>query len=66
MKDPVDHIIRPKMPWRNDNGITECGLNADKVSTLTRTDFFKRLKDLGQQHRVNFYWRRSGAHNLRS
>ncbi len=49
MKEPVDHILRPQLPWRSDSGITECGYNADKVSTLSRAAYFDRLKDLGQQ-----------------
>jgi hypothetical protein len=49
MKEPVDHILRPQLPWRTDGGITECGFNAEKVSTLTRAAYFERLKDLGQQ-----------------
>jgi hypothetical protein len=49
VKDPVDHILRPQLPWRRDAGITECGYNAEKVSTLTRDEYFARVKDLGQQ-----------------
>ncbi len=50
MKDPVDHILRPLLPWRtNDGAMTECGLNAAKVSTLTREEFALRFKDYGQQ-----------------
>lgn len=49
MKDPVDHILRPRLPWRSDAGITECGYNAGKVQTLTRADYFDRLKNLGRQ-----------------
>jgi hypothetical protein len=51
MKDPVDHILRPRLPWRSEaeDAITECGLNAAKVSSLTREAFFQRLKDYGQQ-----------------
>lgn len=49
MKDPVDHILRPQLPWRTDAGITECGLNASKAPTLTRDQFFQRLKDMGKQ-----------------
>jgi len=49
MKDPVDHILRPRLPWRADAGITECGLNASKAPTLTRDQFFQRLKDMGRQ-----------------
>ena len=49
MKEPVDHILRPQLPWRTDAGITECGLDASKASTLTREQFLQRLKDMGQQ-----------------
>jgi hypothetical protein len=49
MKQPVDHILRPQLPWRTDAGITECGLDASKAGTLTREQFFARLKDYGQQ-----------------
>jgi hypothetical protein len=49
MKEPVDHILRPQLPWRTDGGITECGYDAGKVSTLTRAAYFARRKDLGQQ-----------------
>lgn len=51
MKEPVDHILRPRLPWRSpsDPAITECGYDATKVKTLTRDEFFARLKDLGQQ-----------------
>lgn len=49
MKEPVDHIIRPQLPWRTDAGITECGYDASKVKTLTRAEFFARLKEMGQQ-----------------
>jgi hypothetical protein len=49
MKEPVDHILRPQLPWRTGGGITECGYDASKVQTLTREEYFARLKDLGQQ-----------------
>lgn len=51
MKEPVDHILRPTLPWRSpkDGAITECGYDATKVKTLTRAEYFQRLKDLGQQ-----------------
>jgi hypothetical protein len=49
MKQPVDHILRPQLPWRSDAGITECGYDASKVATLSRAEYFARLKDLGQQ-----------------
>ena len=51
MKEPVDHIERPRLPWRDatEPSITECGYDASKVQTITRADFFQRRKDLGQQ-----------------
>lgn len=50
MRNPVDHIIRPNLPWRQDSGkITECGYDATKVTVITREQYFKRRKDLGQQ-----------------
>ena len=50
MMEPVDHVLRPKLPWRNDEGaITECGYDALKVKTLTREEFMARLKDMGEQ-----------------
>lgn len=49
MKEPVDHIERPHLPWRNAGHITECGYDASKVRTLTRKEFFQRGKELGQQ-----------------
>ena len=50
MKEPVDHILRPRLPWRNaDADMTECGLNAAKVATLSRDAHSLRIRDLGQQ-----------------
>lgn len=49
MKDPVDHVLRPSLPWRDASAITECGYDASKVKTLTREEFFQRVKDLGER-----------------
>lgn len=51
MKEPVDHIVRPRLPWRAESepAITECGFDASKVKAITREEFFQRRKDLGQQ-----------------
>lgn len=49
MKEPVDHILRPRLPWRREGEITECGYDASKVKALTREQYFARVKDLGQQ-----------------
>lgn len=51
MKEPVDHIVRPLLPWRvtSEGAITECGYDASKVQAVTRTEYFQRVKDLGKQ-----------------
>lgn len=50
MKEPVDHILRPQLPWRvGEPGMTECGYDAAKVKTLTREEYFERRKDFGPQ-----------------
>lgn len=51
MKEPVDHILRPQLPWRDDPGMTECGYDASKVATLTRDQYRDRVKDFGR-HRA--------------
>lgn len=47
MKEPVDHILRPCLPWREAAAVTECGYDATKVSTISRDEFVTRVKDLG-------------------
>lgn len=56
MKDPVDHIERPRLPWRHtaEGSVTECGLDASKVKTLTRPEFIQRAKDMGRQRTALF------------
>jgi hypothetical protein len=50
MKEPVDHIMRPRLPWRSiDEVVTECGFNVTKVKTLTREEYRARFKELGRQ-----------------
>jgi hypothetical protein len=51
MKEPVDHIERPRLPWRpeSETALTECGFEAVKVKCLTRSEFFRRLKEYGEQ-----------------
>lgn len=51
MKEPVDHILRPRLPWRRPDEVpvTECGYDATKVKTLARAEYFKRRKELGEQ-----------------
>lgn len=51
MKEPVDHILRPRLPWRSPTNptITECGYDATKVKTITRDEYKARYKELGRQ-----------------
>jgi len=49
MKDPVDHILRPALPWRSAPAVTECGYDARMVKTISRAEFAQRVKDYGQQ-----------------
>lgn len=50
MKEPVDHIVRPSLPWRSTDEptITECGYNAESVKTITREELDARTKEYGQ------------------
>ena len=55
MKEPVDHILRPPLPWRvGEPGMTECGYDASKVKTLTREAFDKRVQEMGSQRTALF------------
>lgn len=51
MKEPVDHILRPNLPWRSKDEpiVTECGYNGESVKTITRNELAARLKEYGQQ-----------------
>ena len=51
MKQPLDHIERPRLPWRSPHepAMTECGYDASKVKTLSREAFAARLRDYGIQ-----------------
>lgn len=56
MKQPVDHILRPRLPWRpaSEGAITECGFDASKVQTIGRAEYFARVKDMGQPRAALF------------
>ena len=54
MKEPVDHILRPQLPWRDHGGITECGYDGSKVKIITRAEYIERRKELGQQRTAMF------------
>jgi hypothetical protein len=49
MPDPVDHIARPALPWRDETR-TECGKDASKVaSVITRDAALAKVKKQGKQ-----------------
>lgn len=55
MKEPVDHILRPGLPWRDGVGaITECGLEATETKTISRAEYVQRRKELGPQRASMF------------
>lgn len=56
MKEPVDHILRPRLPWRSpaEPAITECGYDASKVKVIGRNGYKNRLAELGQQRSAMF------------
>lgn len=52
MADKKDHIERPLLPWRiymSNAILTECGLNAAEVKTLTRDQFKAGMIQHGQR-----------------
>ena len=54
MKEPVDHILRPCLPWRDVSAVTECGYDASKVKTISREEFVARLEEFGIQRTALF------------
>ncbi len=51
MKEPVDHIERPVLPWRNpgETALTECGYKSAAVKTISRAEFMARFKEYGER-----------------
>lgn len=50
MSEPLTHVIRPTLPWRNDaTAVTECGLRADSYPSVPRDEAAARWKKLGAQ-----------------
>lgn len=56
MKEPVDHIVRSRLPWRDPSApsITECGYDAAKVRSITRDQHAARVKEFGKQRAAMF------------
>ena len=50
MSGALDHIIRNRIPWQTDKGITECGKEVSGVkAALSWEDFTAKFKREGQQ-----------------
>ena len=48
MKDPVDHIVRPTVPWR-DPDLTQCGRSvADVAKVVSLDEARRRWRDQGE------------------
>lgn len=45
----LNHVLRSILPWRVDDGLTECGLNAASVSAIPRATLQAQIKTLGRQ-----------------
>lgn len=50
--EPLHHIERPGLPWRTDERLTECRLDADAYPTWTREEARIQANKLG---RTRFY-----------
>ena len=49
MEKPLDHILRPILPWREHSNVTECGKDAENVSAITPQEYRNRVKEFGVQ-----------------
>lgn len=46
---PLKHVLRPSLPWREGEALTECKLPADKYPTMTRDELRSMAKKMGRQ-----------------
>jgi hypothetical protein len=50
MKNPVDHVARPSLPWRPVSPVTECGRPVNDVAqVISRDDLAAKLREQGKQ-----------------
>ena len=50
MSETLDHIIRNRIPWQSDKGITECGKEVSNVKAAISWEMFaEKFKREGQQ-----------------
>lgn len=49
MKERVEHVERPLLPWRTQSPRTECGLPVADHPVMSRSKFEVTLKQLGKQ-----------------
>lgn len=48
MADPLQHVLRPPIPWRPADERTECGLPANSYPTWSRDELIVQAKRLGK------------------
>jgi hypothetical protein len=48
-KEPIEHVLRPHLPWRDEADLTECGLDAARTVAIERPAFLAKLKQLGDR-----------------
>lgn len=48
-KASVTHVLRPPIPWRSSPPLTECGLPSASHPVMTREEFLRKVKELGQR-----------------
>jgi hypothetical protein len=47
---PLDHVVRPALPWRREQTLTECGLVIEPGRRIiTRDELVARINNLGQR-----------------
>ena len=49
---PLDHLLRPALPWRQHPHLTECGKELDRVDParlITVAELQRRIRELGQK-----------------
>lgn len=50
MREPVEHVKRPRPPWRADDARTECGKDiADVRLVISRDQLVAKVKDQGRR-----------------
>jgi len=46
---PIEHLLRPVLPWQTDRELTECGRDIAGLAVITRDECRAKIKKQGQQ-----------------